>query len=601
MTISDSIHPSGLDAAARPATGRPVVYATQGVISSGHYLTSMAGMRMLLKGGNAFDAVVAAGFAASVVEPIASYSLAAEGVFMLYNASGGELLALSGQGGAPARATVDFYRSQGLDTIPTGPGRLAHLSFTVPGIVGAYISLLDRFGTMTLGEVLAPAIQYARDGIPNYEYMLRALESAATREQFELYPPGGSQVFYQNGSVPRPGSLLLQPGLAKTLKAMAAAEKAAPGRRLEGIRAGRDAFYKGEIARTLVDSAKKVGGILEMEDLAAYHAEFEEPVRTTFAGHEVYCQTTWSQAPALLQALSILERFDLRAMGHNSPEYVHTVVEALKLVMADRQAYYGDPDFADVPIDGLLSKEYAGTRAKLVDPERAAPELPPAGDPWRYSTGAGTPPRVSVPAGGSGAPDVAKHEGTTHIAVLDSDGNMVCATPSGGSFGKSVFFPELGCTLSTRIEMFDLEEGHPNVLSPGKRPRTTLVSYLVLKEGVPIMTIGCPGGDHQTQGNIQLILNTLVFRMDPQEAIEAPRFATDSVTNSFYPHVYYPGQLSMEAGFPAETEEALKALGHGVVRESVCGMGATVTRRDPETGVLSAGADPRRASYAIGW
>ena len=601
MTISDSIHPSEVDAAARPATGRPVVYATQGVISSGHYLTSMAGMRMLVGGGNAFDAVVAAGFAAAVVEPIASYSLAAEGVFMLYNASGGELLALSGQGGAPARATVDFYRSQGLDTIPTGPGKLAHLSFTVPGIVDAYISLLDRFGTMTLGEVLAPAIQYAQDGIPNYEYMLRALESAATMEQFELYPPGGSQIFYQNGSVPSPGSLLVQPGLSTTLKAMVAAEKAASGQRLEGIRAGRDAFYKGEIARSLVDSAKKVGGILEMEDLAAYHANFEEPVRTTFAGHEVRCQTTWSQAPALLQALSIVERFDLRAMGHNSPEYIHTVVEALKLVLADRQAHYGDPDFADIPVDGLLSKEYAATRAKLIDPERAAPELPPPGDPWRYSAGGGAPPRVSVPAGGSEAPDVAKHEGTTHIAVLDSEGNMVCATPSGGSFGKSVFFPELGCALSTRIEMFNLEEGHPNVLSPGKRPRTTLVNYMVLKAGVPIMTIGCPGGDHQTQANIQLILNTLLFGMDPQEAIEAPRFATDSVTNSFYPHVYYPGQLSMEEGFPAETEEALSALGHGVVRESVCGMGATIARRDPETGVLSAGADPRRASYAIGW
>ena len=601
MTISDSLHPSELDAAARPSTGRPVVYATQGVISSGHYLTSMAGMRMLLRGGNAFDASVAAGFAAAVVEPIASYSLAAEGVFMLYNASGGELLALSGQGVAPGRATVDFYRSQGLDTIPTGPGRLAHLSFTVPGVVDAYILMLERFGTMTLGEVLAPAIQYAQDGIPNYEYMLRALESASTREQFELYPPGGSQVFYQDGSLPAPGSLLVQSSLANTLKQMAAAEGAAPGQRLEGIRAGRDAFYKGEIARTLVDSAKKVGGILEMDDLAGYRARLEEPVRTTFAGHEVCCQTTWSQAPGLLQTLNILERFDLRAMGHNSPAYIHTVVEALKLALADREAYYGDPDFADVPVDGLLSKEYAATRERLIDPERATPELPPPGDPWRYSAGHGTPPRVSVPAGGSAAPDVAKHEGTTHIAVLDSDGNMVCATPSGGSFGKSVFFPELGCALSTRIEMFNLEEGHPNVLAPGKRPRTTLISYLVLKEGVPIMTIGCPGGDHQIQGNIQLVLNTLLFGMDPQEAIEAPRFATDSVTNSFYPHVYYPGQLSMEAGFPAETEEALKALGHRVVRETVCGMGATVARRDPDTGVLSAGSDPRRACYAIGW
>ena len=410
---------------ARPPTGRPVVYATQGIISSGHYLTSMAGMRMLLSGGNAFDAIAAAGFAAAVVEPIASYSLAAEGVFMLYHASSGDLLSVSGQGVAPRKATVEFYKSQGLDAIPTGPGPQAHLSFTVPGIVDALISLVERYGTKTLGQVLAPSIYYAERGIPNYEYMIQRVDSPETREQFDLYPPGGTDVFYENGDVPRPGSLLVQKGLAGILIKMVDAENSAAGHRLAGLRAARDAFYRGEIARTIVERAKSVGGILSMEDLADYRASFEEPVKSVFLGHHIYGQSTWTQGPVLMQALNILEHFDLKGMGHNSPAYIHTVAEALKLAFADRQAFYGDPDFADVPIDGLLSKEYAAQRAKLLDPMRAYPELPPAGDPRPFSRHPAAP--APAPAATAGPVGGGAHEdgGTTHIAVLDRDGNMV--------------------------------------------------------------------------------------------------------------------------------------------------------------------------------
>ena len=573
------------DAISRPDTGRPVVYGTQGVISSGHYLTSMAGMRMLLSGGNAFDAVVAAGFAAAVTEPTASYSLAAEGVFMLHHAASGDILSLSGQGVAPERATVELFRSQGLEAVPTGPGPLAHLSFTVPGVVDAYISLLARYGTKTLGEALAPAVHYADHGFPHYEYMLRSLGSGAIREQFGHYPPGGSGVFYQDGAVPKPGTLLVQKGLAATLKRLASAESASPGHRLAGLRAARESFYRGDIAQTIVECAESVGGVLSRDDLAGYRAQFEEPTRSTFAGYEICGQQSWSQAAVLLQTLNMLERHDLRAMGHNSPRYVHTVVEALKLAMADREAYYADPEFASVPID-------AG---------RAHPELPAPGDPWRYSRIKGGPIPASVPVGGADGGSGGHREGTTHIAALDRDGNMVCATPSGGSLSNSVFFEEIGCALSTRSEMFNLNSGHPNVLVSGKRPRTTLVNYMMLKDGEPIMTIGCPGGDYQSQACTQLILNTLVFGMNPQEAIEAPRFATDSVTHSFYPHVYYPGQLAVEPSIPEETRHSLTSLGHKVVETEVCGMGATVMHRDNETGVLSAGADPRRACYAIAW
>ena len=583
-----------------PPTGRPVVYATQGIISSGHYLTSMAGMRMLLSGGNAFDAVVAATFAAAVVEPIAAYSLAAEGVFMLYDAGSGDLLSLSGQGGSPAKATVEFYKKQGLDEIPTGPGPLAHLSFTVPGVVDALVSLLERYGTKTLGEVLAPSIAYAESGIPNYEYMIHRLGASPFREQFALYPPGGTDIFYPGGEVPSPGSLLVQSGLANTLRQMVAAETAASGDRVAALRAARDAFYRGDIARTIVERAERVGGVLALDDLAGYHSKYETPVSSSFMGHDIHGQSTWTQSPVLMQTLNMLERFDLRDMGHNTPQYVHTVVEAIKLAMADREAFYGDPDFSSVPIDGLLSEEYAAVRAQLIDPTKACPELPPAGDPWRFSTATGATPAPMAVAGSDGDAS-SDASGTTHISVLDRDGNMVCATPSGGDFSKSAFFPELGFPLSTRIEMFNFEDGHPNRLEANKRPRTTLINYIVSKGGTPMMTFGCPGGDAQAQANVQLILNTLVFGMNPQEAIEAPRFSTQSVRNSFHPHTYYPGQLTVENPFEAHTTDALTALGHKVVPVAACGMGATVARRDPDTGVLSTGADPRRACYAMGW
>jgi gamma-glutamyltranspeptidase/glutathione hydrolase len=585
-----------------PAVGRPVVYSTQGVISTGHYLTSMAGMRMMLTGGNAFDAAVAAGFAAAVVEPMAPYSLAAEGVFMLYHAASGKLLSLSGQGVAPAMATAGFYNIRGMDRIPTGPGLQAHVAFTVPGVVDAYLSLLEDYGTKPVSEVLSPAIHYAEQGIPNYEYMIDYLKSPVTGEQFDHYPPGGWDIFYRDRQLPRPGSLLVQPGLANTFRSMVSSGDTGPENRVDGIQFARHAFYQGPIARTIADCSQRTGGILGLQDLAGYKSKYEKPVSTTFKGYEIWGHSTWTQGPVLMQTLNILEHFDLRQMGHNSPAYIHTVAEALKLAFADREAYYGDPDFSEVPIDGLVSKEYAAERARLIDPARASPELPHWGEPWRYSkSGDGIHPAPTpIPAGaqdGSGA----GNDGTTLVAALDREGNMVCGTISGGSFAKSVFIPELGCALSTRIEMFNCQESHPNVVEPGKRPRTTLVNYIVGKDGQPTMTIGCPGGDNQAQANVQLVLNVLLFGMDPQQAVETPRFASQSVVNSFYPHVYYPGRLDLEHAIPESTAEKLRSLGHKIERANSCGLGATVARRDTENGVLSTGADPRRSCYALGW
>jgi gamma-glutamyltranspeptidase/glutathione hydrolase len=581
-------------------TGRPVVHGTHGIVTSGHPLTSMAAMRMLLSGGNAFDAAVAAGFAAAVVEPTASYTIAAEGVGMIYHASSGEMRVLSGQGVAPQEATVAFFRQRGLDKIPTGPGAQAHLSFTVPGVVDAYLQLLATYGRKTLAEVMEPAIDYAEHGFPMYEYMYRILSIPGTRKQFDLYPPGGTAVFYPDGRLPAIGSLFKQPQLGQTLRMLVEAERGVPGARQAGIQAARHMFYTGDLAQRLVACSQRVGGLLQHEDLAQYHATFETPLQTTFAGYEIYTQSTWTQAAVLLQALNMLAYVDVRALGHNSPAYIHTLTEVLKLAFADREYYYGDPNFASVPIAALLSQDYAAARVQLLG-AAASPGLPLPGDPLRGSAILSTSAARSAPVAASTGALEGSSEGTTHFSIVDRDGNMVCITPSGGVFRKSVFFPELGCTLSTRSEMFFLDENHANGLYPGKRPRTTLVNYLVCRGGIPVMTFGCPGGDDQTQANLQLMLNVLVFGMNPQQAVEAPRFATQSMTNSFYPRAYYPGQLHIDASMPDAVVQPLVALGHHVTRVGACGIGAIVTQRDAQSGVLAAGADPRRPTYAIGW
>jgi gamma-glutamyltranspeptidase/glutathione hydrolase len=574
-------------------TTRPVVSGTRGVISTGHPLVSMAGMRMLLAGGNAFDAAVASGFAAAVVEPTASYTLCGECVAVIHESRGGQTLALSGQGTAPALATTAFFRGRGLDRIPTGPGSDAHLSFTVPGAVDAYLTLLETFGTMSLSDALAPAVEYARGGFPMYDYMHRLLAIPESRAQFDLYPPGGTAVFYPGGRIPEVGALFVQPALAATLERLVEADAQGRGQRTAGIAAARERFYRGDIAATIGNFSARVNGLLRASDLAGYRARLEPPLRVSFAGREILGQASWTQGPVLLQALGMLEAFDLRGMGHNSGRYIHVVTEALKLCFADRERYYGDAE--TVPMAELLAPAYLRERAGLIRMERAAPEAPPPGDLRRRG---GASPGPVIRTGGAGA---AVPDGTTHIAAIDRDGNMITLTPSGGVFRKSAFMPELGCTLSTRSEMFVLEEGHPNALAPGKRPRTTLVSYVISEGGVPTMTIGCPGGDNQAQADLQLALNVLVFGMNPQQAVEAPRFATQTLVNSFYPRAYRPGQLDVERGITESARAELRELGHEVTEIGACGIGAVVTRRDPETGVLSGGADPRRPTYALAW
>src|SRR6266511_741198 len=332
------------------ATTRPVVSGTRGMVSAGHPLVSMAGMRMLLSGGNAFDAAVASGFAAAVVEPTASYTLCGECVAVIHDARRGETLAVSGQGTAPALATLAFFRDRGLDRIPTGPGPDAHLSFTVPGAVDAYLTVLETLGTKSLSDVLAPALHYAEHGFPMYEYMHRLLAIPETRSQFDLYPPGGTDIFYPGGRVPRVGELFVQPALGGTLRRLAEADTRARGHRGVGIAAARARFYRGDIAAMIGAFSERTGGLLRAGDLAGYRAGFEAPPRTTFAGREILGQSAWTQAPVLMQALGMLEPMDLRAMGHNSARYIHVITEALKLAFADRERFYGDARDKAVPM-----------------------------------------------------------------------------------------------------------------------------------------------------------------------------------------------------------------------------------------------------------
>jgi gamma-glutamyltranspeptidase/glutathione hydrolase len=587
---------TGFSARGSDRLTRPVVSGFHVLATAGTPLTTAAAIRVLNRGGNAIDAGVAAAVAAAVVEPTASYSLPTEVVGLIYDAKTQQIVALNGQGCAPKRATIDYFKARGKQLVPVGPGSDAPLSFTLPGTIDAWILAVERYGRLSLGEVLQPAVEYAEQGFPMYRYMSLLLKSPEIARQFEFFPQGAAY-FRPNGRVPEPGERFVQKDLAQVLKTMVRAEERARGRgRSAGLQASREAFYSGEIAHTIVKFSEQVGGLLTLEDFASYHSKLEAPVKATYRGIDVYGHQTWSQSATLLQALNILEGFDLRSLGHNSPAYIHVLTEALKLAMADRERYYGDPDFVQVPLEALLSKDYAAERRTLIDLDKAAPELPAYGDPLATRAVGGTM-DLSAFLGSAGG----NAGGTTHLSVVDEEGNIFIATPSGGRLHSGVVVPGMGFTLSHRAEIFYLDPAHANALQPGKRPRTTLVCYFACKDGKPWLTLGCPGGDNQVQADLQLFLNVVEFGMDPQAAVEAPRFSSSSFPGSFYPHAYAPGQLNVEPGIPAHVRDALALKGHHIKAVPNTGIGAIVTLLDHATGTRAAGADPRRPTYAFGW
>ncbi len=594
----------------RAFTTRPELAGTHGMVASTHWLASAAGMAVLESGGNAFDAAVAAGLTLQVVEPHLN-GPGGEVPIIAHRAERGETLVINGQGPAPAVASIAHFEGLGLDLIP-GTGLLPAC---VPGAFDAWMLLLGEFGTMRLAEVIHHAIGYAENGyplVPQISDTIRGAEGLF-REEW----PSSGHVYLRGTGVPESGTLFTNPDLALTYRRVLEEAEARSSDRDEQIQAAKDAFYRGFVAeaidgwvsatQAMDTSGRRHRGLLTGDDLSSYRAAIEEPATLDYHGYTVCKAGPWSQGPVFLQQLALLDGFDLTSMGRNSPEFVHTVVECAKLAFADREAWYGDPDFVDVPLAGLLDRAYAEDRRALVG-EDASFELRPG------AAGGSEPrlpdrSRVGTAAGGgagAGEPTVPREDqgsgDTTHLDVVDRHGNMVSATPSGGWLQSSPVVPGLGFSLTTRAQMFWLVEGLPNSLGGGKRPRTTLTPSLALRGGDPYLAFGTPGGDQQDQWSLNFFLAHVHFGLNLQEAIDAPTFHTTHFPSSFYPRNAAPGEVVAEDRLGPETIEALRARGHDVTVVDGWSLGRlSAVGRDTATGLLRAAANPRgMQGYAAG-
>ncbi|MDX3746385.1 gamma-glutamyltransferase family protein [Streptomyces sp. AK08-02] len=611
-------------------TTRPTLQGTFGMVSSTHWLASQSAMAVLENGGNAYDAAVAAGFVLHVVEP----HLNGPGgeVPIIVAPAGGEVRVLCGQGVAPAGATVTHYRGLGLDLVPgTGP-----LAAAVPGAFDAWMLLLRDHGTKPLADVLAYAIGYAEDGHAPVEAVGATVETV--RELFETEWTSSADVYLPGGRSPRPGELFRNPALAATWKRLLA-EVAGAGDRVAQIEAAREVWRSGFIAEALVrqsarptldTSGRHHTGTLTAADLASWSASYEAPVTYDWHGWTLCKAGPWSQGPVLLQQLALLPPEPAEIPRYGSADYVHLLIEGCKLAMADREAWYGDASGgADVPLDDLLSDAYNADRRTLVgraasyelrpgSPGGRTPRLcararvPVTDEPGTGAPGAGEPtvakfPTSPVPGEPEIAADGSTRGDTCHLDVVDRWGNMVAATPSGGWLQSNPVVPELGFPLGTRLQMTWLEEGLPNSLTAGRRPRTTLTPSVALRDGVPVLAFGTPGGDQQDQWQLHFFLAVALGGrvrggLDLQGAIDAPNWHNDSFPGSFHPRGTRPGSVTVEARMPDDVIEELRRRGHDVTIGDDWSEGRLcAVARDPGTGVLSAAANPRgMQGYAVG-
>ena len=595
-------------------TTRPVIMGTRGVVTSGHYLATAAGFRIMEQGGNAVDAAAAMCFCLNLLEP-QSNGIGGEVPTLIYSAKEGKTFAVSGMGWSPKTFTTDWCRESGIDLIP-GDG---YLPACVPAVVGTWATAVARFGTMSFSQILQPAIELAENGFPVYDVLHESL-SASVAKFTDLYPTTGD-VYYPNGHVPEVGEVLRNPDFAKALKMMCQAEKESSHKgRDAGIQAARDAFYKGPIAERIVEfisttpvedaSGTAHVGLMSYDDMATWSTTVEEPVTLSYQGLDVHKCPSWTQGPVFLQHLSILEGFDLQKLGHNSADYLHIWIESAKLAFADREAYYGDPLFDQVPMDVLLSREYASARRDLIG-DNASLEMRPGdvgyGVPAYAALDVAEDNRRTLGVGPRMIKDLGlghAHVGdTTHLDAVDREGNMVAATPSGGWIGTSPVIKGLGFPLGTRGQMFYLNPERPNALAPHKRPRATLTPALVTKDGEPFMVFGTPGGDAQDQWMLQFFVNYTQFGMNIQEAVDAPTVHSVHFPSSFYPRNAYPGRVVAESRIPREVAADLGRRGHEVVMTGAWNNGKVMgIRYDKTRGVILAGASPRRnAAYALGW
>lgn len=574
-------------------TMRPEIVGQHGIVAAGRHYAVEAGMRLLRDGGNATDAGVASVFAAAVVE-ISHFGFGGESPTMIYDAKTGRVVVISGQGPAPKAATPALFATDG--KVPgNGP-----LGATVPAVMDAMALALEHYGTKSLAQTMAPAIELA-DGFPMYDFLRGFLLRERERSsQWEW----SAKTYYPGGRVPDVGEIFRQPNLATTLRTIVAAEAAAlkAGRdRRAAVRAGRDAFYTGDVARRIAEANRAAGGVMAYDDLAGYEGRIEEPASTTFHGYAVHKAGAWNQGPALLQTLNLLEGFDLHSMGHNSAPYIHTVHEAIKLAYADRNAYYGDPLFAKVPLAGLLSKAYAAARRREIGARASVEQRP--GDPFRFDPAVTAPPVRYTPRA-QGRPSGDEPGDTTGVDVADRHGNLFSSTPSSGwLLGGAFVAGDTGVPMSNRMQVFDLDAASPNVLAGGKRPRTTLTPTIVLRDGRPFLAISTPGGDSQDQQILNVLLNLIVFDLPLQAAVEMPRINSLHFHSSFDDHAAEPGVLEIENRVPEEVRDALEARGHILKVLGAYGMstGIVAAGVNPATGTLRGAADPRRERYVMGW
>jgi len=563
------------------STWRPVYLGTDGMVATAHYATAMSGYKMLAQGGDAVDAAAAACFASTVVEPSRS-GIGGDAFILIYRAKTNEVIFINGGGWAPKRATAEFFQRKG--EIPLDGA----LSPVVPAAPAALLLALSKYGKLKREQVLAPAIEMAERGFVISENLEGVLRSNVKRLQAF---PSSLPVWFRGGQPLRMGDVVVRKNLGNTLRRIAAQ--------------GRDGFYRGPVAENTIRFLSANGGIMEAADLAEFEAEEAKPLHVRYRGYDVYGVGLPTQSPVMLEALKILEGFDLKAMGHNSADYIHYVAEALKLAFADRDAYIGDPRFVrDIPIDTLLSDEYAQRRRALIRKDRAIDGVAPPG------LGASTEPRyVRSPGshveltGPAAFPDWIESF-TTHIDVVDKDRNMVTITSSVASdFGSAMYVDgdNGGYFINDVLARFNIEPKHPNGLAPRKRPRQTLNPVLVLKDGKPLMVFGSPGGDTQGQSQLQFFLNYVEFGWNVQQALEQPYFSTRAFHQSFHPHP--PGRgLTVSQQVPREVREELAKRGHQVRTHSAKGVGSVKTIVvDPRSGVLMGGAAPATDAYVIGW
>ena len=548
---------------------RPTIQGLRHTISAGQYLAAQAGFQILEAGGNAIDAGVAAGIAMGVVQ--SEYvNIAGVAPIMIYLANTREVVTISGLGVWPRAASLDKFDG----CIPDGV-----LRTVVPAAPDAWITALERYGSLTFGDVAKEAIRFARDGFVMYPAMSEIIGSCA--EDLARWP-SNSAIYLPDGRVPKPGELFVQQDLAGTLQYMVD-EEASAGTREAGLQAAREAFYRGDIAQRIVSYHENNGGLLTMQDMADFHVGIEPSVSTQVLGATVHTCDTWTQGPVLLQMLKLLEGMHLDRLEHNSPAYVHTLLEAMKLAFADREAYYADPRFHDVPLRILLSDAYNADRRNLIRMDKAISDVSPG--------------NVSGTRGlERGQLD------TSYVCAIDAAGNAFSSTPS-DVIADTPIIPGTGLAPSSRGSQSWAVPGHPCEIKPGTRPRLTPNPAILLDEKM-VMPFGTPGGDVQCQAMLQFLLNHRLFNMPIQEAIEAPRFATFSFPASFEPHEYLANQVNLEARIPQQTGAALANMGHDVQwwdDWTLKAGGVCAASREHHTGLTAAGADPRRACYALGW